>query len=128
MQEKVKLNNGLSKFKESLNKNALIRLGFYIFTLIAIVLKGALFLGFSLNQNLYTLNFGLGYRQASYFINYYIAFAAIFVSICFLFKNKGKFFSLIIVDLFITLITVMDIWYFRGFQTVPSLMLLKQLN
>ena len=71
MQEKVKLNNGLSKFKESLNKNALIRLGFYIFTLIAIVLKGALFLGFSLNQNLYTLNFGLGYRQASYFINYY---------------------------------------------------------
>lgn len=47
MQEKVKLNNGLSKFKESLNKNALIRLGFYIFTLIAIVLKGALFLGFS---------------------------------------------------------------------------------
>ena len=52
MQEKVKLNNGLSKFKESLNKNALIRLGFYIFTLIAIVLKGALFLGFSLNQNL----------------------------------------------------------------------------
>ena len=126
MQEKVKLNNGLSKFKESLNKNALIRLGFYIFTLIAIVLKGALFLGFSLNQNLYTLNFGLGYRQASYFINYYIAFAAIFVSICFLFKNKGKFFSLIIVDLFITLITVMDIWYFRGFQTVPSVMLLKQ--
>ena len=113
MQEKVKLNNGLSKFKESLNKNALIRLGFYIFTLIAIVLKGALFLG-------------LGYRQASYFINYYIAFAAIFVSICFLFKNKGKFFSLIIVDLFITLITVMDIWYFRGFQTVPSVMLLKQ--
>ncbi|MDK0686209.1 LTA synthase family protein [Clostridium perfringens] len=126
MQEKVKLDNRLSKFKESLNKNALIRLGFYIFTIIAIVLKGALFLGFSLNQNLYTLNFGLGYRQASYFINYYIAFAAIFVSICFLFKNKGKFFSLIIVDLFITLITVMDIWYFRGFQTVPSLMLLKQ--
>ncbi|MBI5998117.1 LTA synthase family protein [Clostridium perfringens] len=126
MQEKVKLDNRLSKFKESLNKNALIRLGFYIFTIIAIVLKGALFLGFSLNQNLYTLNFGLGYRQASYFINYYIAFAAIFVSICFLFKNKGKFFSLIIVDLFITLITVMDIWYFRGFQTVPSAMLLKQ--
>ena len=87
MQEKVKLNNGLSKFKESLNKNALIRLGFYIFTLIAIVLKGALFLGFSLNQNLYTLNFSLGYRQASYFINYYIAFAAIFVSICFLFYS-----------------------------------------
>lgn len=126
MQEKVKLDNRLSKFKESLNKNALIRLGFYIFTIIAIILKGALFLGFSLNQNLYTLNFGLGYRQASYFINYYIAFAAIFVSICFLFKNKGKFFSLIIVDLFITLITVMDIWYFRGFQTVPSVMLLKQ--
>ncbi len=92
MQEKVKLNNGLSKFKESLNKNALIRLGFYIFTLIAIVLKGALFfLGFSLNQNLYTLNFGLGYRQASYFINYYIAFAAIFVSICFYFKTKVNF-------------------------------------
>lgn len=126
MQEKVKLNNRLSKFKESLNKNALIRLCFYIFTLIAIVLKGALFLGFSLNQNLYSLNFSLGYRQASYFINYYIAFAAIFVSICFLFKNKGKFFSLIIVDLFITLITVMDVWYFRGFQTVPSIMLLKQ--
>lgn len=126
MQEKVKVNNGLAKLKESLNKNALIRLGFYIFTLIAIVLKGALFLGFSLNQDPRVLNFGLGYRQASYFLNYYIAFAAIFISICFLFKNKGKFFSLIIVDLFISILTMMDIWYFRGFQTVPSVMLLKQ--
>ena len=126
MQEKVKVNNGLAKLKESLNKNALIRLGFYIFTLIAIVLKGALFLGFSLNQDPRVLNFGLGYRQASYFLNYYIAFAAIFISICFLFKNKGKFFSLIIVDLFISILTMMDIWYFRGFQTVPSIMLLKQ--
>ncbi|MDZ4994219.1 sulfatase-like hydrolase/transferase [Clostridium perfringens] len=126
MQEKVKVNNGLAKLKESLNKNALIRLGFYIFTLIAVVLKGALFLGFSLNQDPRVLNFGLGYRQASYFLNYYIAFAAIFISICFLFKNKGKFFSLIIVDLFISILTMMDIWYFRGFQTVPSIMLLKQ--
>lgn len=126
MQEKVKVNNGLAKLKESLNKNALIRLGFYIFTLIAIVLKGAIFLGFSLNQDPRVLNFGLGYRQASYFLNYYIAFAAIFISICFLFKNKGKFFSLIIVDLFISILTMMDIWYFRGFQTVPSVMLLKQ--
>lgn len=126
MQEKVKVNNYLAKLKESLNKNALIRLGFYIFTLIAVVLKGALFLGFSLNQDPRVLNFGLGYRQASYFLNYYIAFAAIFISICFLFKNKGKFFSLIIVDLFISILTMMDIWYFRGFQTVPSVMLLKQ--
>ncbi|EGT3616979.1 LTA synthase family protein [Clostridium perfringens] len=126
MQEKIKVNNSLAKLKKSLNKNALIRLGFYIFTLIAVVLKGALFLGFSLNQDPRVLNFGLGYRQASYFLNYYIAFAAIFISICFLFKNKGKFFSLIIVDLFISILTMMDIWYFRGFQTVPSIMLLKQ--
>lgn len=126
MQQKVKENNFFTKLKESLDKNALIRLGFYIFTILAIVLKGALFLGFSLNQDPYLLNFGLGYKQATYFVNYYIAFAALFLSICFLFKNKGKFIALIIIDLFITVLTVMDIWYFRGFQTVPSIMLLKQ--
>ncbi|MGG5462928.1 LTA synthase family protein [Clostridium sp. B9] len=126
MQQKVKKNNFFDKLKDSLDKNALIRLGFYIFTILAVVLKGALFLGFSLNQDPYLLNFGLGFRQASYFINYYIAFAALFISICFLFKNKGKFIALIILDLFITVLTMMDIWYFRGFQTVPSIMLLKQ--
>lgn len=126
MQQKVNANNILVKFKESINKNSLIRLGFYIFTIIAIFLKGAIFLGYSLNQDPRILNFGLGYRQASYFINYYIAFAAIFISISLLFRNKGKFISLIVIDLLISILTMMDIWYFRGFQTMPSIMLLKQ--
>lgn len=126
MQEKVKENNILVKFKESLNKNSLIRLGFYIFAIVGIFLKGAIFLGYSLNKDPRVINFSLGYRQASYFINYYIAFAAILISISFLFRNKGKFISLIVIDSLVSILIMMDIWYFRGFQTMPSVMLFKQ--
>ncbi|MGL5245497.1 MAG: LTA synthase family protein [Sarcina sp.] len=118
--------NFITKFKSYFDKNSLIRLAFYAFVLIAIVIKGSIFLGFSLNTDPYNLDFSIGYRNASYFRNYYIAFAAVFLSICLLFKNRGKFIALLIIDLLISILCMLDIMYFRGFLTVPSVLLFSQ--
>lgn len=126
MNFKNTVNKIKNSLKSSTTRDSIIRLCFYSVVIIAIALKGALFLGFSLNKNPYILDFALGYRKASYFIYYYLAFAAIFVSICFLFKNKGKFISLFIIDLLITILIITDTWYFRGFTTVPSATILTQ--
>ncbi|MPQ44188.1 LTA synthase family protein, partial [Clostridium tarantellae] len=126
MNTKKSSTNFISKMKPHFDKNSIVRLAFYVFVLIAIVIKGSIFLGFALNTDAYNLDFSLGFKEASYFRNYYISFAAIFLSICLLFKNRGKFIALIIIDLIITILCLLDIMYFRGFQTVPSVLLFSQ--
>lgn len=118
--------NVLQFIKNKVGKQALIRFGFYTLVLIALVLKGAYFLGFVLNKSAYNFDFSLGYREASYFFNYYAAFIAIFLSFGLLFKGKGKYIYMITINIFLTLLIVIDLWYFRGFLTVPSALVITQ--
>lgn len=108
------------------NKQSLIRFCFYTLVLIAIVLKGAYFLGFTLNKSPYNFDFQLGYREASYFFKYYAAFAAIFLSFGLLFKGIGKYVYMLIINGFLTLLIIIDLWYFRGFLTMPSALVVTQ--
>ncbi|WP_034849404.1 LTA synthase family protein [Clostridium hydrogeniformans] len=110
----------------TLEKSHIIRGSLFIFTLLSLVIKCAIYLGFTLNENVYSLNFSLGYGQASYFFKYYGAFILCFMCFYFLFKNKGKLWYLIGINFFLTLLILMDLWYFRGFKTVPSLTIVKQ--
>lgn len=108
------------------NKNQVIRVSLFSLTFIALIYKCVLFLGFTLNKNSYSLNFPLGYSNASYFFNYYGAFILAFMCFYFLFKNKGRLWYLIGINAFLTLLILVDLWYFRGFNTVPSLIIVKQ--
>lgn len=120
------INKQLKFFKNKIDKHTLLRFGFYIITVLALVLKGTYFLGFILNKSAYNFDFMLGYREASYFFNYYAAFASIFLSFGLLFKGKGKFIYILIINTLLTLLILIDLWYFRGFLTVPSALLVTQ--
>lgn len=116
----------VTKYAPKINKNSIIRSSFFLFTFVALIFKCILFLGFTLNKNSYSLNFSVGYSSASYFFNYYSAFILAFMSFYFLFKSKGRLWFLIGINIFLTFFILLDLWYFRGFNTVPSVIIIKQ--
>jgi Phosphoglycerol transferase and related proteins, alkaline phosphatase superfamily len=119
-----------SKFKNFLKNNVtkdtIIRIIFFIIPLLSIVFKGILFQGFVTNQDPYKFDFAAGYYAAKPNLNYYIAFTLIFLSFSLLFKGKGRIIYTFIIDALLTLLILIDLWYFRGFLTVPSAMVLSQ--
>jgi len=119
-----------SKFKyylrTTVTKDMIIRMIFYIIPLLSIVFKGIIFQGFVNNNDPYAMNFSIGYNRADPFLNYYIAFAFLFFSFSLLFKGMGRIIYTFVVDFLLSLLILVDIWYFRGFNTVPSAIILKQ--
>jgi uncharacterized sulfatase len=122
-----KLNlSSIKKLSTKLTKDNIIRIIFYILILYSIAFKGAFFLGFAENKDPYSFNFFVGYNKARYFFKYYLAFTAVFLSFGFLFKGIGKYIYMLVINLFLTLLMIVDLWYFRGFLTVPSVMVVTQ--
>ena len=118
-----KLNNF---FKNNITKDTILRAVFFIIPVISIVIKGYILQGFVSTQNPYAFDFSAGYASANPFRSYYLAFAIIFFSFSLLFKGKGRVIYTFIVDAILTLIMLIDLWYFRGFLTVPSVLVLTQ--
>ncbi|MEQ8197796.1 MAG: LTA synthase family protein [Clostridiaceae bacterium] len=112
--------------KIKLSKNTAVRIIFYILIVLDLTLKGVFFQGFIQSKTPYNFNFWTGYASASPFIRYYIAFAAIFISISLLFKGIGKWIFPMVLNIALTFLFVLDLWYFRGFQTVPSVIVATQ--
>ena len=110
----------------TIDKTFIMRTILFVIVTVGLLLKSFIFLGFTLNENIYSLNFSLGYNEGTYFYKYYLAFILAFLSFYFLFKNRGKLRFLFIMDIFLTLIIAVDLWYYRGFRTVPSLIIIKQ--
>lgn len=118
---KIKSFTSANFTKEDIYKSILV-----LIPLLSIVFKGVLFQGFVSNSNPYLLDLSLGFSESSYFLKYYLAFALIFLSFAFLFKGKGRVIYLFIIDFILTLLFLMDLWYFRGFLTVPSILIATQ--
>lgn len=117
------------KIKEYLNsfsKHTCINIGLFLIPLIGIVIKGICLQGFIQNQDPYNFDFMIGYSNSQYTLSYYIAFTLIFLSFGLLFKGKGRVIYLLIIDAFLTALTLLDVMYFRGFLTVPSVLILTQ--
>lgn len=113
-------------FSVSFTKESVYKTILFLIPLISIVFKGVLFQGFVANSNPYFLDLSLGYSEASYFLKYYLAFTLIFLSFALLFKGKGRVIYLFVIDFILTLLFLIDLWYFRGFLTVPSILIATQ--
>ncbi|MGM9935678.1 MAG: LTA synthase family protein [Clostridium sp.] len=110
-----------------LNKDTFLRILFFMIPVISLVFKGIMFQGFVSHDNPYTLNLQSGYSVISKcYLYYYTAFALLFSSFSLLFKGRGRIIYVLILDTAVTLLFIVDTWYFRGFQTVPSMLLLTQ--
>lgn len=57
---------------------------------------------------------------------YYIAFPLIFFSFCFIIKNKWKLLFIGSLNFIFSFIMLLDITYYRGFYTFPSILVLNQ--
>lgn len=56
----------------------------------------------------------------------YCSVIMLFLSFCFIFKNRARVWFLFFINLFITILLIGDLWYFRGFSSFLSLNLLKE--
>ncbi len=121
-----KIINDIKDYFKSLDKDTYIKIGLFIIPLIGIIFKNILLQGFIQNQDPYTLDFSTGYANSRYFLKYYLAFTLIFFSFSLLFKGKGRVIYLFVIDIFLTALILLDVMYFRGFLTVPSVMILTQ--
>ncbi|MDD6794915.1 MAG: LTA synthase family protein [Clostridiaceae bacterium] len=123
------MNSITSRFKDyfkSLSKDSYIKLGLFLIPLIGIVLKAILLLGYIQNKDPYNLDIGIAFSSSSSYLLYYFAFTLVFLSFALLFKGKGRVIYLTIMEIFFTALTLLDVMYFRGFLTVPSVMILTQ--
>lgn len=115
-----------SKIMNILSFDGLIRIILFLIPFISITLKCIVFQGFVTSSDPYILNFSNGLSSAKPFINYYYAFILIFLSFSLLFKGKGRVIYLFVIDIIITALIFLDLGYFRGFLTMPSVLLLTQ--
>lgn len=99
---------------------------FYIITLLALLYKTIILHSFIMNKNPYALDLYKGYSNSQPFMRFYIGFALILLSFSFIFKNYGRRLYLLLANIFITLILFLDLWYFRGFFTLPSITVITQ--
>ena len=123
------MNKILNRFKDCFNstsKHTYIKLGLFLIPLIGIILKGIFLQSVIQNKDPFSFNLILGFSKSSEFLLYYLAFSLIFLSFGLLFKGRGRIIYLFSIDIFITLLTLLDAMYFRGFLTVPSVMIITQ--
>lgn len=118
--------NSIKITEKKITRDLVLRTIFYVLIALAIVLKGVYFQGFIANKDIRSFNFSVGYSSASYFLKYYLSFGGIFLSFGLLFRGKGKWIYLLVIDLVLTLLFILDLWYFRGFMTVPSVLIATQ--
>ena len=116
----------ITDYIKNLNKHSIIKIGLFLIPLIGIVLKGIFLQSFIQGQSPTEFNLALGFDKAYSFLWYYISFTLVALSFSLLFKSKGKIIYLFIIDGFITLLTLIDVMYFRGFLTVPSVLIITQ--
>lgn len=97
-----------------------------LYTLIAVVLKSIIFEGFTLdkNANNFYLVFSFFYTLPK--LQFYIAFAGLFISFALLVKGKLRFWGLYVFNLIVSVLLLIDLWYYRGFGTMTSVHLLSQ--
>ncbi|NFN15427.1 LTA synthase family protein, partial [Clostridium botulinum] len=120
------MHSNKNKITDFLNKSRLNQLILFLFPLISIFLKCIFFQGFITGSNPYSFNFNAGYDYARPFFNYYLAFILIFISFSLLFKGKARIIYLFTINILLTAIIVLDVCYFRGFLTVPSILIATQ--
>lgn len=112
-------------------KNKIPPLSKYIllfYTFISLLFKCIYLLGFLLNASHYSFNLSTAYERARGTLPYYFSFIILLLSISFLFKNKYINYYLIFINFFVSLLLCADVWYYRGFSTMPSFHVLTQIN
>lgn len=98
---------------------------FFQYVLLALMIKGLFFICIVPSVNASKIDVIHAFMSVPPII-LQLAFIAMFLSISFMFKGRGHVWSLIVLDIIITILFVSDIWYYRGYSSYLSPHLLKQ--
>ena len=117
--------SGLGRIVRHLRKNSLLYIFFFI-----IFFKLLWFAGLSIDQLHLVPKLGNAFYMifAQYLFRpvFYFCPVIVFLSFSFLFKNRGRNVFFLVVDVIFSALILVDIWYLRGFNAMPSPHLLQQ--
>lgn len=99
---------------------------YLLVTFLTILAKCILFYGFLLDPTHTSADVYSAVYLSSFRIQFYAAFILLFLSFAFLLKQPARFWYLTVFNAGVTLFILMDLWYVRGFNTLPTVHLLQQ--
>lgn len=107
-------------------KDAILGNIFLVYTFAVLLLKSIVFIGITLDNVHTSIIIKLAYSLTMNRISFYSGFILIFLSIAFLLKGRAHVWYLIIINATFSFLLLVDLCYFRGFSTMPTLHVLRQ--
>ncbi|WP_232698129.1 LTA synthase family protein [Brevibacillus daliensis] len=105
------------------------RISLFLFITLSIVVKCILFTAITAQIPITEPHFYGLMKTTLSRTPYYLGFILLLLCFSFLFTSKkSHFIYLLIADVLVTLLMVADIWYYRGFSTLPSIVILQQFD
>ncbi|MET3289354.1 UNVERIFIED_CONTAM: lipoteichoic acid synthase [Brevibacillus sp. OAP136] len=101
---------------------------FFILTAVSLLLKSIMLYGFIFDPTHTLFHWLTAYRAVKPQLPIYTSFVLFLLSFAFLCKRTLRFWYLIGVNALVTLFFLIDLWYVRAFQTLPSFHQLSQLG
>lgn len=99
------------------------------YTFVALLLKNLLLVGFLVDLThqtpIFKSSINIAFISYNFRAFYYIAFTFAITSIIFSFKGRSRFIIAIVTNFLISFLLLVDLWYLRGFNTLPTLHTLK---
>jgi lipoteichoic acid synthase len=120
---KQNINNKKNFFGKAVEN--LLKDRMYLVVLSIIFIKSILFIGLLGTDKASGINIPKGFFSVPPYL-IFLSYAAIILSISFLFKGRAHLWSLIVIDILATILFISDAWYYRGFTGFLNFFLLSQ--
>jgi lipoteichoic acid synthase len=98
----------------------------WLYTLFALFAKSIMLLGLTLDQLHVSILLKDAWNIAGRNFAFYLGSVILLLSFAFLFKKKARWWYIILINLIVSILFCADLWYFRAFNTMPTLMVLKE--
>ncbi len=115
-----------TQFKKILHKSVHITDLLWLYTLFALFAKSVMLLGLTLDHLHVSIFFKDAWTIANRNLPFYLGSMLLPLSFAFLFKKKARWWFIILINLLISILFCADLWYFRAFNTMPTLMVIKE--
>lgn len=101
---------------------------FFVLTFLALLVKCIAFYGFMLDPTHTSFDWDAAFYMVCPRLSLYATFILFFLSFAFLCKNRLHIWFLIGVNAMVSVFLLIDLWYVRAFNTLPTVHLLQQLG
>lgn len=115
-----------TQLKRTLRKGIHITDILWLYTLFALFAKSIILLGLTLDQLHVSILLKDAWTVANRNFAFYLGSVILPLSLAFLFKKKARWWFIILINLIVSILFCADLWYFRAFNTMPTMLVLKE--